>query len=637
MLRKMRIVGLGLVLFASILELDILGALPVSAAEKITAARANEAAIPLAGKARAGDRPAAPASDSANPLVIGVTTSLVPPDLRASLKLPRREGILITTVLPNSPSQKAGLLPRDVVLALDGQKVARRHDLVAAIQASQGQKIWLEVIRDDKRLRIQVKPVRSSAVSNFNMAVAKPVPTKTPQRQVLQQYLSCLHLAVVRGRLTNLGSWPMFGSGLGIDQGALREDLDSGASNNSGCVDYECISAQEVLRMEVDSVGYFACSRLPANGARVVPVGFVQAPGEPLVLTVGNDAPQVYRAATIWHLLLGHPEACRRHLLPLLMEFRADWELDRFGMALETEVLRAAEKTKWPDRARWPALVKELGNNDYAQREYADSQLRAAGPVVLEYLQQLNLKELDWEQAVRIRRIIASLAPREEETPEQVANSMVFDPSVWLVLLERPDRLTRRAAAKQLERLLGSSIPVDPAADPATQMKQRGELRVRILEAEVLRAAGKTRRPDRARWPALVEELGNNDYAQREFADYQLRAAGPGALEYLQQLNLKELDLEQAVRIRRIIASLARRGEEPPEPVANSMVCDPSVWLVLLGRPDPVTRRAAAKQLERLLGSSIPVDPAADPATQTKQREELRARMEKMRPEIPKP
>ena len=219
MLRKMRIVGLGLVLFASILELDILGASPVSAAEKITPALANEAAVPLAGKARAGDRPA---SDSANPLVIGVTTSLVPPDLRASLKLPRREGILITTVLPNSPSQKAGLLPRDVVLALDGQKVARRHDLVAAIQASQGKEIWLDVIRDDKRLRIQVKPVRSSAVSNFNVAVAKPVPTKTPQRQVLQQYLSCLHLAVVRGRLTNLGSWPMFGSGLGIDQGASR-------------------------------------------------------------------------------------------------------------------------------------------------------------------------------------------------------------------------------------------------------------------------------------------------------------------------------------------------------------------------------------------------------------------------------
>ncbi len=449
--------------------------------EEITAVWANEATAPVAGSARVGDKPALPARNNTNPFMAGVTNSMVPPDLRASLKLPRREGILIMTVFPNSPAQKAGLVPHDVVLTVGGRKVARRRDLVVAIQASQGQKISLEVIRGGKRSQIEMTPVRRSAISNVNMVMpAKPVPTETPQRLVLQQQLSCLRLAVVHGRLTNLGSWPTYGGGMEMDQGTLREDLDSGASGKSRCVDYECTCAQQVVRLEIDSAGYFACSCLPADNARVVPVEFVQAPGEPLTLAVGKDGRQVYRAATIWQLVLSHSEVCRRHLLPLLMQFRSDWELDNFGVALEAKLLKMAGKTKWPDRARWPALVKQLGHNGYEQREFADSELRAAGPAALEYLQQLNLEELDFEQTIRIRKIIDSLARPVEETPEQVAQAMVFDPSVWLILLGRPDPATRRAAAKQLEWLLGSPIPVDPAADPATQMNQQEELRARL-------------------------------------------------------------------------------------------------------------------------------------------------------------
>jgi hypothetical protein len=455
-------------------------------AEENAAVWAAEAAAPVAGTARVGNKPALVAGDNTDPFMVGVTNSMVPPDLRASLNLLRREGILIMTVYPNSPAQKAGLLSQDVVLAIDGRKVSRRRDLITAIQASQGRKISLDVVRDRKRSQIEMTPVRRSAISNVNIVVpAKPVPTETPQRQVLQQYLSCLRLAVVRGRLTNLGTWPMFGSSLEIDQGTLREDLDSGASDKSGCVDYECTTAQQVVRLEIDSAGYFACSSLPANGSRVVPVKFVQAPGEPLTLTVGKDGPQIYRAETVWHLVLSHPEACRRHLLPLLMQFRSDWQLDKFGVALEDELLKIARTTRWPDRAQWPALVKQLGNNVYQEREFADSQLRAGGPVVLEYLQQLDPDELDFEQSIRIRKIIDSLASPAEETPTQVAHAMAFDPSLWLVFLRRPDPAMRRIAVKQLEGILGAPIPVDPAADPATQTERREELRARVERCRI--------------------------------------------------------------------------------------------------------------------------------------------------------
>ena len=47
--------------------------------------------------------------------------------------------------------------------------------------------------------------------------------------------------------------------------------------------------------------------------------------------------------------------------------------------------------------------------------------------------------------------------------------------------LDRPEKTTRTAAAKQLAALLGEPIDVDPAADPATQRKQREQLRTKIV------------------------------------------------------------------------------------------------------------------------------------------------------------
>ncbi len=55
---------------------------------------------------------------------------------------------------------------------------------------------------------------------------------------------------------------------------------------------------------------------------------------------------------------------------------------------------------------------------------------------------------------------------------------------IWLALLSRPGESTRRLALQQLNSLLGSKVPFDPAADEATREKQIERFRERIVGAD---------------------------------------------------------------------------------------------------------------------------------------------------------
>ena len=148
---------------------------------------------------------------------------------------------------------------------------------------------------------------------------------------------------------------------------------------------------------------------------------------------------------------------------------------------IEADLLKAAVAGKIPDRRHWADLVRQLGDNQFAKREAADRMLRAVGPQVTGFLQQLDYGQLDAEQQFRVRRIIDLLhGSAAADTAEQVAERLVADSSVWLALLDRPEASTRRIAAKHLAGMLGEPIGVDPEANPATQENQRELLRAKL-------------------------------------------------------------------------------------------------------------------------------------------------------------
>jgi hypothetical protein len=149
------------------------------------------------------------------------------------------------------------------------------------------------------------------------------------------------------------------------------------------------------------------------------------------------------------------------------------------------------------------------------------------------------------------------------------------------------------------------------------------------LETELLRKADANETFDRKRWDALIAQLGDDIFAKRQAADRALRAGDLTVLNYLQQFDLGRLDAEQHFRMKRIVQDLTERmGEDSPEQTASWLSGDPAAWLVFLSRPEAEIRRQAARQLTAILGGPIPVDPQADPSTQKKQLDQLRARIE---------
>lgn len=70
------------------------------------------------------------------------------------------QGAIISNVQPNSPASLAGIKESDIVLSVDGEPIDGQAGLVAAIRdASPGQTVEIELLRDGKRITVKAKLV----------------------------------------------------------------------------------------------------------------------------------------------------------------------------------------------------------------------------------------------------------------------------------------------------------------------------------------------------------------------------------------------------------------------------------------------------------------------------------------------
>ena len=83
-------------------------------------------------------------------------------DLRAGqkeFKVPDNMGVLVRSVIPNTPADRAGLLPGSIILYLDGIRIRNSQDLIAAVnEIPVGRKIKLKILdRSSKQVEISVR------------------------------------------------------------------------------------------------------------------------------------------------------------------------------------------------------------------------------------------------------------------------------------------------------------------------------------------------------------------------------------------------------------------------------------------------------------------------------------------------
>ncbi len=94
---------------------------------------------------------------------IGVTTTALTDQLADYFGIQGRQGLLVTSVVENSPASRAGLKAGDVITEVDGAKIVAVGDLSRAINRQKEGEITLTFVRDKNQRTVKITPERIEA------------------------------------------------------------------------------------------------------------------------------------------------------------------------------------------------------------------------------------------------------------------------------------------------------------------------------------------------------------------------------------------------------------------------------------------------------------------------------------------
>lgn len=188
------------------------------------------------------------------------------------------------------------------------------------------------------------------------------------------------------------------------------------------------------------------------------------------------------------------------------------------------------------------ALVENLGDDAFAQREAARSALLAMGEAALPVVRKAAAEHADLEVRTRSRVVLRGLA---ELRTERLISQMAVGP-----------KAKRDEAARDLTQAINAkSEPAEAAATLdrlARAAEKHGTPSVRREAQTFLDAAIKPQ------CLKLIEKLGDDAFAQREGASQELFRLGRATLPHLRRA-LTDPDLEVRNRAKKIIAALEAR------------------------------------------------------------------------------
>ncbi len=107
---------------------------------------------------------------------LGVYVQVITPELAKAFGLKKPVGALVSSVVPGSPADKAGIKRGDVILEFDGKKIDRMHDLPIIVASTPpGKVVKVKVLRDGKIkvLTVKVGTLEEEALSQVGEAISE--------------------------------------------------------------------------------------------------------------------------------------------------------------------------------------------------------------------------------------------------------------------------------------------------------------------------------------------------------------------------------------------------------------------------------------------------------------------------------
>ena len=279
---------------------------------------------------------------------------------------------------------------------------------------------------------------------------------------------------------------------------------------------------------------------------------------------------------------------------------------ERQGLSLTTE-------TRDVSKGTWERLTLDMSNDSpglrYERKTAQDEvtiELSDDDHLIIRRTAKGKVGSVEFEQRPTGELTLATDNGGERRTVQAT--------TLWHLLLLEPV-----VGQKQL-------IPLLEILRPSWQLSAKAT----AIETSLLRWAEMHRHVDRARLARLVQALGDPHFVTRRAAERELAAIGEPALMYLAALRRQDLDAEQWQRVQSLLAVMSGDREDTVDRSVGWLAGDSRVWLALLARDEPGTRRAAADELRLLLGTTIEFDPAAPADQRAAQLKRLQVRIEKL-------
>lgn len=257
-------------------------------------------------------------------------------------------------------------------------------------------------------------------------------------------------------------------------ESGVCESLSISSNTDSVGLRYQWTDSRQNLTVEFAGTEV-TVSRYPVNGAEIVPLRLIQRERYVSVTLTESRRSTEYRAKSIWHLLLGQRHAGTQ-LIAVLEQVQPEWELEKTIGLVEHALVRTAEIDLPLQKEHCEALIEQLASPRFQQRRAAARQLRTLGPSAWAQINQLDVDELDAEQALHIASITQCLKSPYGDGPQLAAAQLLDDGPVWLSLLAHVDPPVRRIARQQLVRIYQRPIELDLQADRATLDRQITQL-----------------------------------------------------------------------------------------------------------------------------------------------------------------
>lgn len=105
---------------------------------------------------------------------IGVLLAPVDETLRAHLKIPEGEGVVVLRVFPDSPAENDGVKANDIIVKLNDQPIHSRPELIKLTRDLKGKDLSLELIRAGKKMKIELKSKRKEKTLNSTIKFYHP-------------------------------------------------------------------------------------------------------------------------------------------------------------------------------------------------------------------------------------------------------------------------------------------------------------------------------------------------------------------------------------------------------------------------------------------------------------------------------